>query len=78
MATDRLVQFGLRIRRIRKSQGISQEKLASLANVDRGYMGHVERGTRNVSINNIFKIADALNVSPAAFFEDEGDGAASE
>ena len=65
----RRVEFGNRIRELRRQQGVSQERLAALAGVDRGYMGHVERGNRNVSIDNIFKIADALSVNPGVLFE---------
>lgn len=72
MDNERLIKFGLRIRELRKRQGISQEKLAVLANMDRGYTGHVERGNRNVSINNIFKIADALGVDPGELFAPPG------
>ena len=50
---------------IRRSQGHSQEKLAELARLDRSYIGGVERGTRNISIVNIAKIATALQLTIA-------------
>jgi transcriptional regulator with XRE-family HTH domain len=52
------------IRRVRSDVGISQEELAALAGLHRTYIGSVERGERNISIDNIEKIAVALKVSP--------------
>jgi len=47
---------------IRAQKGISQEKLADLAGLHRTYVGSVERGERNISIDNIEKLANALEV----------------
>ncbi len=63
-------KFGNRLRQIRQNMGLSQEELAHLCNLDRSYMGGVERGERNISLVNIHKIADALNISPREFFND--------
>ena len=52
------------IKRIRKEQGISQEKLALKADVDRSYMSELERCLANPSIDSLVKISNALNVSP--------------
>lgn len=60
-----LISLGDAIRRIRKTKGISQESLALIAEVDRGYVGRVERGDNNVAILTLIKIADALQVSLA-------------
>lgn len=57
------------IKRIRKEQGISQEKLALKANVDRSYMSEVERCLANPSIEAILKIGNALNVQPSELLE---------
>lgn len=54
--------FAANVRRVRKAAGISQEKLAFLAGIDRSYMGAIERGAYNVSIDNMAKIARALGV----------------
>lgn len=61
--------FGLRVKELRLEKGLSQEKLANLAGVDRTYMTQVENGKRNISIENIRKICMALDVSLAVFFE---------
>ena len=57
-----LRSFGIRVRRARLSQGLSQEKLAEKADLDRTYISGIERGLRNVSLLNICKIADALRL----------------
>ena len=53
-------RFGQRIKEIRKAKGLSQEKLANLAEVDRTYLPEVERGERNISLVVAEKIANAL------------------
>ncbi len=61
-------EFGLRLRRLRQEKGLSQEALALACNLDRTYIGGVERGERNVSLINIHKIAEALGVKPRDLF----------
>ena len=61
-----LRQLGEAIRAIRKDRGLSQEALADAAGIDRSHMGKIERGERNVSVLNVARVADALNVSVAA------------
>lgn len=56
------------IRRLRKEKGIAQEELAALGDVDRSYMGRVERGEINISVDNIFKVAEALEVDVRELF----------
>lgn len=58
----RLIEFGNQIRAIRTEKGISQEKLAQLANLDRSYMGNVERGENNITLSKAYQICDALNI----------------
>lgn len=58
-----LVALGEAIRRIRLSKDVSQEKLALLAEVDRSYVGRVERGDNNVAILTLSKLALALDVT---------------
>jgi transcriptional regulator with XRE-family HTH domain len=55
---------GLNIRRIRTQAGLSQEELAYRAKLHRTYISSIERGERNVSVENIFAIAEALKVPP--------------
>ena len=57
--------LGDRVRSIRAKRGISQEQLADLAELDRTYISGVERGIRNISLLNIVKIAEALEVNPS-------------
>ena len=57
--------FGERLRQLRKDRGLSQEELALRSELDRSYVGGVERGSRNVSLINIHRIARALGVEPS-------------
>jgi len=61
-----LVRFGNRVRELRKKKGLSQEGLALESGLDRSYVGGVERGERNISQENIEKLAKALGVTAAA------------
>ena len=60
-----LQQIGDRIRDLRTEADLSQEKLAFACDLDRTYIGSVERGERNISALNLKKIAKALKVKPA-------------
>ncbi|MEK4449457.1 MULTISPECIES: helix-turn-helix domain-containing protein [Paenibacillus] len=60
---------GDRVRDIRKSKGLTQQKLAELSNLDDAYIGSVERGERNFSIDSLEKIVIALKVQPSEFFQ---------
>jgi transcriptional regulator with XRE-family HTH domain len=65
-----LIKFGERVRQLRQSQKVSQEKLAELAELHRTYIGGIERGERNVALLNILRIAKALNASPCDLLKD--------
>lgn len=61
---------GNRIRELRNEAGLSQEKLALSAELDRTYIASVENGKRNISIVNLEKIIKALDCTFAVFFKD--------
>jgi transcriptional regulator with XRE-family HTH domain len=69
--TDARRAFAARMRERRIELGISQEKLAELTGLHRTYVGSVERGERNVSIDNMDRIATALKMGLGDFFRDE-------
>ena len=68
MRDPRLVKYGQRIRELRKKKGLSQEALAELAGLDRSYMGHIERGEKNVTLLKIYQVSDALGIHPSELF----------
>lgn len=62
-------KVGQRVKYLRTEIGISQEKLALKAEIDRTYLAGVENGKRNLSIKSLEKIVNALNISFHDFFE---------
>jgi transcriptional regulator with XRE-family HTH domain len=75
---DRRIAFGKRLKATRQARGYSQERLAEIARLHRTYVGGVERGERNVSLVNIWRIADALEIHPSALFATPDELAVSE
>jgi len=65
-------KFGARVRYLRLRLALSQEELADICDLDRTYIGGIERGERNPSLKNIGAIALALRVPISALFEDSG------
>ncbi len=65
---ERLKQFGENLRRLRRKKGLSQEQLAFDAQLDRSFVGQVERGERNLSLLNILRLAEALEIPPEQLF----------
>lgn len=65
-----LRKLGSIIRSLRSAQGLSQEDLGYNANLDRTYIGGIERGERNVTVLKIFKIASALHTTPKDIFKE--------
>lgn len=62
-------KFGIRIKELRKEKSLTQEDLAFDVGVDRSYMGFVERGERNPTLEKIGKIAKALHVPLKELFD---------
>jgi len=60
-----LKRFGDAVKSRRQSAGISQEQLAERAGLHRTYVGDIERGTRNISLRNIVRLAGALGCTPS-------------
>jgi transcriptional regulator with XRE-family HTH domain len=61
--------FGTRVRELRTARGLSQEAFAHQAGINRTYLGDIERGQRNVSLENIHRIAVALGLSLSELFQ---------
>lgn len=68
MKREVLIKFGHKVREERAKLGLSQEELASRAGVHRTYIGMIERAEKNITLENIEKIARALKISIAEFF----------
>lgn len=69
--SDVAIRFGNRLREVREEAGISQEKLAELSTLHRTYVSSVERGKRNISIENIERLALALGVAMRDLMPDD-------
>ncbi len=63
-------KIGNRIRQLRQEKHFSQEAFADLCELDRTYISSIEKGKRNVSIVNLEKIANALNIKISTLFND--------
>lgn len=59
-----IAEFGKRVRSARKRSGLTQEQLADRAGLHRTFIGSIERGERNISLLNLWRLAGALGVSP--------------
>lgn len=63
-----LSSFGQAVRKLRSDLGHSQEAFANICGIDRAYFGSIERGERNLTLINVFKIIEALGLKPSEFF----------
>lgn len=68
MQTDLLIRFGKTVRKLRMQQNISQEAFADRCDLHRTYISDIERGQRNLSLENIEKIASALGTTVSQLF----------
>lgn len=66
--TTAKTNFGNNLRRIRKEQGLSQEDLSFKSGLHRTYIGAIERGEQNISVDNIEKLAKALKIKTKDLF----------
>ncbi|MEX2410296.1 MAG: helix-turn-helix transcriptional regulator [Candidatus Paceibacterota bacterium] len=64
-----LIKFGNRVKELRKEKSLSQEELAHLAGLHRTYIGMIERAEKNITLNNIDKIANALDIEIHELFK---------
>ncbi len=71
MEVGRMIQkkFGCACKKLREDMGLSQEKFALLIEMDRTYYASVESGRRNISIQNIKKIADGFGIALSQLFQ---------
>ena len=77
MAQSARQLFSQNVRKARLAKGLSQEDLAELASLHRNYIGGVERGERNISIDNMEKLAKALGSTIAKLVPGSPSGAES-
>lgn len=68
VSRDPLKAFSEHLRELREKRSLSQQRLSELAGLNRNYVSDVERGRRNPCLNNIVKLAEALDVSPSELF----------
>jgi transcriptional regulator with XRE-family HTH domain len=68
MKTDVNIAFGKRVAELRKDAGYSQETFAFKCNVDRTYIGTIERGEKSPTLNTIDKIAQAIGITKSELF----------
>jgi len=67
---DRFLKaFGNSVRERRYQLGLTQEELASRAELHRTYIGDIERGARNIALNNMIRLCRALEISPVELFK---------
>ncbi len=65
-----LLNFGNRVRELRKAKGLSQEAFAGLCGLDRTYISGIERGVRNISLVNLHVLAKALQISVSELMQE--------
>lgn len=69
VADERCAALGLSVKTFREQKGLTQERLAEMADIHTSYIGQIERGWRYPSLKTLFKIADALEVKILELFK---------
>lgn len=70
MSKKDLQKFGKRLKALRLDHHLTQLELAEILDMSPNFIGMIERGERNTTVENVFKIARALNVKPSNLFEE--------
>ena len=70
MSKKDLQKFGKKLRFLRLEKGLTQLELAEILNMSPNFIGMIERGERNTTVENVFKIARALKILPSDLFYD--------
>lgn len=68
------LQVGKKIRLYRKARKLTQEELGEYLKIDQSYIGRIERGEVNITLETLYKISNALRINPFQLFEDEKNG----
>ena len=69
MSKKDLKKFGQRLKFLRRQQNMTQFQLSEILDMSPNFIGMIERGERNTTVENVFKLARALNVTPAEMFQ---------
>ncbi|QOW53008.1 MAG: XRE family transcriptional regulator [Pedobacter sp.] len=64
MNQELAISIGTKIRETRKSKSISQEQLALRTAIDRSYLGRIERGEVNITVEKLYQISQTLDIDP--------------
>ena len=70
MSKKDLQKFGKKLKFLRIDKRLTQLELAEILNMSPNFIGMIERGERNTTVENVFKISRALKVKPSSLFED--------
>lgn len=70
MSKKNLQKFGKRLKALRLDHNLTQLELAEILDMSPNFIGMIERGERNTTVENVFRIARALNVKPSNLFEE--------
>lgn len=70
MSKKDLQKFGKRLKSLRIDRNLTQLELAEILDMSPNFIGMIERGERNTTVENVFKISRALNIKPSNLFEE--------